>query len=397
MKPLPITLHRKYLRLLTTFVLSLLTLSTSMAQSSGSHLHAKSGNDNPPNFQILRPSEWQSIEASVDRGIGWLVGQQNRDGSYPGPPLEQAGISSLAAMAIISRGHIPGIGAEGEAINRTIDFVLNVQKPSGLLCARMEDFKLPYLGPNGIMYSHAIAGLFLCEVYGMTTPERSKRIETAVGKALQYMRMRQQRPLPQQREELDRGGWRYLRPDMAGGYYSDLSITSWMVMFMRSAENAGFDVPVLWAESSLEFVRRCYDPKSGGFHYVLHHPEQITRAMTAAGVVCLFLTGNGDENMEASAGKFLRRYPFDEFNQGMNSHDRYFYSSYYCSQAALQLGGETWAVIYPSISRTLVKHQRPQGNWPTEQRDAWTGNVYSTTMALLALTPPYQLLPIYQR
>ena len=77
--------------------------------------------------------------------------------------------------------------------------------------------------------------------------------------------------------------------------------------------------------------------------------------------------------------------------------DRYHYSAYYCSQAAFQLGSEYWSKFYPPLMNALVDHQRPDGSWDLEHQEAIYGNVYSTSLSILALTPPYQILPIYQR
>ena len=386
---------RTLLGLLVLF--STVRSSTTGGSEPTSILHARRGRGSTPDFDAVSQHHWNQIEQSVDRGIDYLVSVQKGDGSYPGPMLERSAITALAAMAMISRGHVPGRGREGRSIERSIEFILNIQKPSGLLCNRVEDFSSPGIGPNGIMYSHGICGMFLCEVYGMTTGRRSERIAATVSAALDYMRQRQTRPLPAGREALDRGGWRYLRPDQSGGYHSDLSVSSWMVMFMRSAENAGFDVPFDWAKLSLDFVNRCYDPATGAFRYVPDDPTHLTRGMTAAGVLCLFLTGNEDPAMESGAANYLRRYPFDRFNEGMSKDDRYFYSAYYVSQASMQLGGPTWLQLYPSIARALIQNQRRDGSWPVERRNPWVGTPYATAMAILAMTPPYQLLPIYQR
>lgn len=50
----------------------------------------------------------------------------------------------------------------------------------------------------------------------------------------------------------------------------------------------------------------------------------------------------------------------------------------------------------------LLKAQLPDGSWPPEQaletsEVAVFGNGLSTSLAVLSLTPPYQLLPVYQR
>jgi hypothetical protein len=47
----------------------------------------------------------------------------------------------------------------------------------------------------------------------------------------------------------------------------------------------------------------------------------------------------------------------------------------------------------------LLTAQRADGSWPPEPQAGIGrfGNVYTTAMAVLSLTPPYQLLPVYQR
>jgi len=80
------------------------------------------------------------------------------------------------------------------------------------------------------------------------------------------------------------------------------------------------------------------------------------------------------------------------------SHDRYHYSAYYCSLAMFQLGGEYWAQFYPRLVRVLLRHQTRDGSWQAESGpDGIFGDRYTTALMVLALTPPYQLLPIYQR
>lgn len=48
--------------------------------------------------------------------------------------------------------------------------------------------------------------------------------------------------------------------------------------------------------------------------------------------------------------------------------------------------------------RVLLDHQRRDGSWDAESNmDGHFGNSYTTALMVLALTPQYQLLPIYQR
>ena len=64
-----------------------------------------------------------------------------------------------------------------------------------------------------------------------------------------------------------------------------------------------------------------------------------------------------------------------------------------------QLGGKYWDRFFPPLLRVLTAAQHPDGSWDPEsiEEDREFGNVYTTSMALLALEVPYQMLPIYQR
>jgi hypothetical protein len=119
--------------------------------------------------------------------------------------------------------------------------------------------------------------------------------------------------------------------------------------------------------------------------------------MTGAGVLSLFLSGRYNADIEAGAGRWILEHPFRPYGQGIRLHDRYHYAGYYCSQAALMIGGKFWEQFYPDFAAVLLENQLPDGSWPLEKQDEKFGHTYSTSLAVLSLTPPYQLLPIYQR
>ena len=185
--------------------------------------------------EALNSREWQRVESAVDRGLAWLAKQQNRDGSFEGRDLGQPAITSFAVMAYLSRGHRPGKGPYGAAMERAIDFVLGTQRDNGLFT--YVDAPPPYehrKAPHTATYNHAIAGLMLGEVYGMCRGARSERIRRAIEEALELSWALQFAP-KEKRE--DHGGWRYLyKRDRVD---SDLSVTGWQLMFLRSAKNAG--------------------------------------------------------------------------------------------------------------------------------------------------------------
>ncbi|MBM4033474.1 MAG: hypothetical protein FJ291_17055 [Planctomycetes bacterium] len=63
-----------------------------------------------------------------------------------------------------------------------------------------------------------------------------------------------------------------------------------------------------------------------------------------------------------------------------------------------QLGAEHWDKFAEHLYDTLLRLQRSDGSWSEGRgNEARAGTCYSTAMAVLALTPAYRQLPIYQR
>ena len=153
------------------------TLASAQADEQEFMLHGKTGNHREADYSVISESRWQEIDRSVDRGIEWLVKNQKSDGTYPGPALERTAITSLGRDGDDFAWSRSWDRPRGEAINRSIDYVCKNQKSNGLLSLRQEDFPGASFGPNGITYAHGITGLFLCEVYGMTSGERSERVK----------------------------------------------------------------------------------------------------------------------------------------------------------------------------------------------------------------------------
>ena len=126
--------------------------------------------------------------------------------------------------------------------------------------------------------------------------------------------------------------------------------------------------------------------------------RRISRGTTGAGILSLSLAGEHQSRIAQQAGQWLVGQPFDRYNTTSIYGDRYHYGAYYSSQAMFQLGGEYWARFYPPLANALTEAQNAEGSWQPEAGvDGHFGNVYTTALMVLALTPPYQLLPIYQR
>jgi Prenyltransferase and squalene oxidase repeat len=353
---------------------------------------------------VLSAAEWRRVDASVDRALEWLASQQAPDGSFPTIPTGQPGVTSLCLMAFVAHGHVPGDGRYGARLERATDYVLSCQKANGLVTL---------LGPDGeslsrvvesheigtcAAYNHAISSLVLSEMYGMSHGERAARIQTAVQKSLSASLAMQR--WPKDRAD-DRGGWRYI--DDYDGTDSDLSITGWELMFLRSARNAGFDVPKQPIEEAVGYVRRCYAPEYGSFEYVNGGGDDRSRCMAGAGILALAHAGFHNSVEAQQAGRWVLAHDFRDYNQIMQftsaGHDRYHYALFNCCQAMYQLGGQYWEAFFPPTVRTLLENQQPDGSWPidTHWHDSQFGNAYTTALVVMTLGAPNQLLPVFQR
>jgi hypothetical protein len=350
---------------------------------------------------VLTPDEWRRVDDAVERALAWLSGQQQADGSFPTLARGQPGVTSLCLLAYMAHGHIPGEGQYGSRLAQATDFILECQKPNGLVTA---------YGPEGLRisrevdgeigvtaaYNHAISSLALAESYGMSQSNKSATLERAINKALaatlEMQRWEKARPE-------DRGGWRYVGHNDEAD--SDLSITGWELMFLRSARNAGFNVPKQAIDDAVQYVRRSFDAEYGAFRYMIGNNVHGSRGMAGAGILALGHAGFHDSYEAQRAGKWLLQYSFESYNEMKpdGAHDRYHYSLFNCCQGMYQLGSPYWEQFFPPTVRVLLTHQRPNGSWDAEsyQRDGKFGNSYTTALVVLSLGAPNQFLPVFQR
>jgi hypothetical protein len=348
--------------------------------------------------QVLSSDEWREVDTAVERALDWLAEQQEPDGSFPTRDTGQPGITGLCVMAFLAHGHMPGEGEYGPRLERAIDYVIRCQKRSGLVSLLgLDEVTLTRSVAHAIgetaTYNHGIASLMLSESYGMSAPPRASQLQQAIAKSVAVTLEIQRFPKD---DPVDRGGWRYL--DDTGYTDSDLSASGWQLMFLRSARNAGFDVPAEPIDDAVGYVRRCFDPRAGVFTYSATQPDH-SRGMAGAGILALGHAGYHRSTEARQAGDWVLKYPFDNYNPPSYSRDRYHYGMFNCCQGMYQLGGEHWEAFFPRAAKTLLANQDSDGSWPPEGyfQDAAFGNAYTTALAVLSLGAANQLLPIFQR
>jgi hypothetical protein len=318
------------------------------------------------------------MDRAIDRALGFLARTQDSRGAWKTNGNANPAITSLAVMAFLSAGHVPGEGRYAENIEKGIRYVLSIQNANGLLSTE----------GNHEMYHHGISTLMLAEVAGMTEGQMSQDIRNAVVKAVALI-------LKAQRDTgRDRGGWRYQVQHVAG---SDISVTGWQIMALRAARNIGCDVPGENIERAVDYIKRCQDP-NGGFRYEVN--SGVTIPCTGTSILALELCG---KNLHRSpevlrAGNYLLKNLSDADRWPRGGH--FFYMVYYCSQATFQLGDGYWNIFRDQMHKVLLQSQNTRdpnnpidGSWA----DPSYGPAYATSMAVLALTVEYRFLPIYQR
>ena len=314
-----------------------------------------------------------TVDQSIDKAFVYLAEIRKEDGTFPGQYGDTTAVSALAGMAYLSKGNSPGLGPYGDQIDKSIDLVLASEKqkggkPTGYLVRTR----------SGKMYAHCISTLFLSEVSGMVDPERQKKIDDVLPRALTLIVDAQNAKKNNARFD---GGWRY-EPTSAD---ADLSLTGWAVMALRSARLNGAAVPDATIERAVEFILRCQPKNATGEKGFGYQPGQGGKpAMTGVGILCLSLSGQYENKVLPRAGDYLlgRKY------NGRWGGSHFFYGNYYCTQAMFQLGGQYWETWATQLYDNALKNQRPNGSW---------GDPYPTTMTVLAMTVSYRQLPVYQR
>jgi hypothetical protein len=358
----------------------------------------------------LEKTERAELDGIVDRALAYLASHQNADGSFQTIQTCRPAVTSLCVMAFLSRGYHPGDGRYASNIEQAIDYVLQFQDPeTGAITPQMG-------GRHGFWnraaaYTHGICSTMLADVYPYTghvqyrrgegdtdaalDQRRHQLVEKAVQRSLSFTRSQQSLPKQVFGEQ---GGWRYIEVSMSND--SDLSVTAWMIMFLHSAKKSGFQVPDSWMKSALKFVHHTFSKKLHGFAYVLSERNRhCTRATVGGGILCLLLGGEQMSPQIKEAVSWIFKHPFEPYNSSWVPGDRYHYSAFYCSQAMGLIGGASFRDFYPGLLRVLSQHQHSDGSWDAEQflDEASYGEVYTTALAVLALSPPYQKLETYKR
>lgn len=314
------------------------------------------------------------VDAAVVSALEYLALQQQPSGAWKNDSYgECTAITSLAVMSFLAAGHLPDEGPYGARVSRGIRWVLDHQDSNGMLVHKRS---------HGPMYSHGISTLMLAEVCGMVSEADAPAVRHALERAVRLI-------LESQAVEKDRrhaGGWRY----QVDSRDSDLSVTAWQVLALRAAKDIGCDVPAESIDAAVEYVRNCSVIDRRGFGY--QPGSGRTQTLTGTGITALEVCGAHAAPESLGGAEYLLANPLDRDTSYL------FYGVYYTGVGMFKLGGRYAERTRERLVEYLLSQQNSDGSWESPHGgERAHGRVYSTTLAVLALTIEYRYLPIYQR
>ena len=336
----------------------------------------------------------------VKIALDWLAEHQDADGGWdadgfmkhdpagdrtdgPGYAHHDIGVTGLALLAFLGNGHTMTRGVHKEVVRRGMRWLSREQdRESGLFGDEIG---------HAFLYDHAIATLAMCESYYL---DHSTVLKLKVQRALNYI-SRARNPY---------GVWGYSVPPDGT---SDTSVTGWMVLAMKSGEDAGLRVDREAFIAASQWFDEMTDPGTGRVGYREtgsassrvggmndQYPVEKGEALTSVALLCRFFLGQDPEEhpvMGQHADLILDAPPrWDPEGLGCDM-----YHWYYGSYAMFQMGGDHWRRWRKAMEPAVIESQRKDG----AARGSWDpigpwgqpgGRVYSTATMALCLEAYYR-------
>ncbi|MEL6895436.1 MAG: prenyltransferase/squalene oxidase repeat-containing protein, partial [Planctomycetota bacterium] len=312
----------------------------------------------------VNPFAKDQVDAAVDRAIKVLlqIQQRGRSGAIY-DRRNPVTMTSLAIMAMAGVGVQPNEPSpRGVAMRKALDFVLQPQHQD----------REGYFGRSegSRMYGHGITTLMLTEMVGMGVDDEqdrliAERLDAAINLILASQKTAKRDPRAQ-------GGWRY-EPNARD---SDLSITVWQLMALRSAKNDGMDIPASAIDEAVGYLENSYTSRldrsgmpredAAGFSYTPDN-KHPTFTMTSAGLLAMQVCGRYESPMVRGAAEWL-------LQRQLRRRERFFmYGVYYYSQGMHQRGGKYAIEARKRVEQILLEIQRPDGSWigPESEEAKW--------------------------
>lgn len=353
-----------------------------------------------------------AVQASVDRGLKWLVSVQGQDGGWgqdggettyvrQGERLESTGNdvanTAVAASALLHSGSTPVSGPYRQSLERAVAFILrNVEQSpdGGLEVTTLKNTQIQRkLGPYIDTF---LTSKLLAELDGtMATPQANARVRASLQKCVAKI----------EKNQLRDGSW-----NLAGGWAPILG-TSLASQSLFLAKKKGAAVSEMAMTRVDEYTARTYTPSAGlttgsgggvaggvvgGVAGGM--PSAIARPMTAdtsaAAGVPLYKRAQELEQLSRTKEERDKNAPRINAIKSELADSRFvtgfgsiggeeFFSYLNISDSLHRAGGPEWAKWNADTKDKILKMQNEDGTWAGHH--CITGRVAVTSAAILNL------------
>ena len=318
---------------------------------------------------------------SIHLGLDWLVRHRTEDGAWRG--LDEGhsspdsipkrgghvGQTGLALLAFLCADHGP---------DTKTPYLEVITKARAWLLANVGsgDFNRPRFNHLSTYYERAIGTLALAE--WLQRSPKDEEVRAALVKCVKHLTASR---------DPSRGGWRYRA---ARG--SDTSVTSWVMLALKSARHAKLEVPEENFEGARLWVERVTNERTGTTGYVAVGDGRENKAMAATGLFLrILLGGSQTEQVNRLAIKHVSKIRVSAWRGKVGN----LYEVYYGALAMYQVGGRAWRRFNPKIRDGMVAAQLKEGC----ERGGWRGSswvsepIAATCLAILTLETYYRYIP----
>lgn len=313
----------------------------------------------------------QPKDRAIRRGLEFIRAQQKPSGAVG--DRHPTALTSMAVMAHLAAGTTPDDPEQGAWMQRSLRHVLSQQDANG------------YFGQSdgSRMYGHGITALMLAEALGMTHDEDLEErlrsgLERAIAVTVNAARVK--------KSDQHRGGWRY-QPNEGS---SDLSLSGWQLMSLHATQQVGITVPEEVIRNAVDYAKRL-TTEDGKVGYESRGQDHA--ALRGLALLSLMVGGQHDA---PEIARVVGRIQGDQISWQGNW---FFYRAYYDAVGLARAAPQQWESYGQRLEKILVEHQSQDGSWnaPPGGNENDHGKVYTTSMAVLALSVNRHVLPAYQR
>ncbi len=329
-------------------------------------------------------------EKAVAAALKWLSQHQLPDGSWTfahglacGAKCKDNGkatearnaATGLSLMCFLGAGQTHLDGDYKETVFKGLSFLLRNMKVTE---GKMPSWYNKGSGSTtGVMYSHGIASIAMCEAYGMS---KDPDLKAAAQASINFIVYAQDPSI---------GGWDY-SPRKSGG--GDTSVVGWQLMALKSAAMSGLAVPTVTIKKADNYLDSVTSKEKNSFGYRNAGDRATATAMTACGLLCKMYMGLPKDNpvLTGASEAFVKSGPTKDV-----------YYNYYATQVMKQVGGPLWTQWDEKMKKELLSTQEKTdhmaGSWFNKaggHADVG-GRLYQTTMSTMMLEVYYRYMPIY--